>query len=179
MDKKILESGIITSYDCFFRNNPGDSTFLYQIPVNLTYSNNFTTGRFFLSQTNNPGINSATLFACPTFLTMPGKFYYGNANNIYVCTIGNVATSTSQIGYTFPAGTIITALKVFKSGYVTAPTTESKVLVVATDESASGGGHKVYFFNITATGGITTPAAAIYTGFDKIVDITFKKGLGL
>ncbi len=55
---------------------------------------------------------------------------------------------------------------------------ESKVLVVATDETASSGGHKVYFFNLTATGEINNTPAKVYTGFDKIVDITFKKGLG-
>jgi hypothetical protein len=70
-------------------------------------------------------------------------------------------------------------MKLFKSGYVTAPATESKVLVVATDESASGGGHKVYFLNISATGDISPTPANVYSGFDKIVDISFKKGLGL
>ena len=68
-------------------------------------------------------------------------------------------------------------MKVFKSGYVTAPSTEGRVLVVATDETSSGGGHKVYFFNLSATGTITSPAANIYTGFDKITDIVFKKGV--
>jgi len=174
-----LTAGTQPNYDCIFRNNGGDSTFLYQIPIYITYSNNFTTGRFFLSQTNNPGINSATIFACPTFLTMPGKFYYVNANNIYTCTVGNLATSTSQIGYTFPAGTIIKSMKVFKSGYATAPSTESKVLVVATDETASGGGNKVYFLNLSATGTINATPADVYSGFDSIKDIVFKKGLGL
>jgi hypothetical protein len=173
-----LALGTKPIYDCIFRNNPGDSTFLYQIPVDLSYGNNFTTGRFFLSQINNPGINSASLFACPTFLAMPGKFYYVNANNIYVCSVGNLATSTSQIGYTFPPGTVVTAMKVFKSGYVTAPGTESKVLVVSTDETSSGGGNKVYFLNLSATGTINSTPANVYTGFDKITDISFKKSLG-
>lgn len=174
-----LATGTTPTYDCIFRNNAGDSTFLYQIPVALAYANVFNTGRFFLSNTNNPGINTATKFACPTFLTMPGKFYFVNGSNIYACTVNNLATSTSQIGYSFAAGTVIKAMKIFKSGYATAPTTDGKVLVVATDESSSGGGNKVYFFNLSATGTITSPAADVYTGFDKIVDITFKKGLGL
>ena len=174
-----LASGTQPVYNCIFRNIAGDSTFLYQLPVNLTYSNNFTTGRFFLSQTNNPGINSASMFACPSFLTMPGKFYYVNGNSIYMCTVGNLATSTSQSGYSFPAGTIVKSMKVFKSGYASAPSTEGRVLVVATDETASGGGHKVYFFNLTATGGINSTPAAVYTGFDKIVDIAFKKAMGV
>ena len=168
-----------TPYNCFFRNNAGDSTWVYQFPAALSYLNNFTTGRYFLSNTNVPGINTATMFACPTFLTAPGKFYYVNGNNINVCSVANLAASTAAIGYSFPAGTIIKAMKVFKSGYTTAPTTESKVLVVATDETASGGGNKVYFLNLSATGTINSAPAAVYTGFDKIVDIAFKKGLGL
>ena len=70
-------------------------------------------------------------------------------------------------------------MKVFKSGYSAAPATDSKVLVVATDETASGGGHKVHFLNLSATGTINSTPAAVYSGFDKIVDIAFKKGLGL
>jgi len=173
-----LPLGAGTVYNCIFRNNAGDSTFLYQVPWALAYANNFTTGRFYLSNTNLPGINSATMFACPTFLTMPGKFYYVNGNTIRTCSVANLAASTSAVGYTFPAGTIVKTMKVFKSGYTAVPSTESKVLVVATDETASGGGHKVYFFNITATGDINATPANVYTGFDKIVDIAFKKGLG-
>ena len=168
-----------TAFNAFFRNNTGDSTWLYQFTVALAYNNNFTTGRYFLSNTNVPGINTATMFACPTFLTAPGKFYYVNNNNIYACTVANLATSAANIGYSFPAGTIIKAMKVFKSGYTTSPATESKVLVVATDETSSGGGHKVYFLNLSATGTINSTPAAVYTGFDKIVDIAFKKGPGL
>ena len=171
-----------TAYNCFFRNNIGDSTWLYQFPAVIGatgYPNNFTTGRYLLTNTNVPGINTATMFACPTFLTAPGKFYYVNNNNIYICSVGNLATSTATIGYNFPTGTVIKSIKVFKSGYATAPNTESKVLVVATDETASGGGHKVYFLNLSATGTINSTPAAVYSGFSKIVDIAFKKGLGL
>jgi len=174
-----LAGGTQPMYNCIFRNNAGDSTFLYQIPVNLTYANKFETGRYFLSNVNVAGINSASMFACPTFLTMPGKFYYVNGNKIYTCTVANLAASTSAVGYTFPAGTIVKTMKVFKSGYTSAPSTESKVLVVATDETASGGGHKVYFLNLSATGDINNTPANVYTGFDKIMDIAFKKGLGL
>jgi PKD-like family len=186
-------SGTIT-YDCIFRNTIGDSTFMYQIPgafsgANGGYANNFTSGRFFLSESKVPGINTASIFAMPTFLTISaptyGVFYYvhgTNRNSIYVCNpsyTGTLpATTTSHLGYSFPAGTIIKTMKVFKSGYTTAPSTESKVLVVATDETASGAGHKVYFFNLTGTGEINNTPANVYTGFDKIVDIAFKKGLG-
>ena len=173
-----LAIGTTPIYNSIFRNNAGDSTFLYQFPVASTYANNFVNGRYYLSNTNVPGINSANLFACPTFLTMPGKFYYVNGNNIHTCTVGTLATSTSTVGYSFPAGTIVKTMKVFKSGYAAAPATESRVLAVATDETASGGGHKVYFLNLTATGGINPTPANVYTGFDKIVDIAFKKGLG-
>ena len=138
---------------------------------------------------NVTGINTASIFAVPAFTasSVSNVFYYvpGNStNSIYVCNpsyTGTLpATTTSHLGYNFPTGTIIKTMKVFKSGYNAAslPSTESRVLVVATDETASGGGHKVYFFNLTATGEINTTPPQVYTGFDKIVDITFKKGLG-
>jgi hypothetical protein len=55
------------------------------------------------------------------------------------------------------------------------------VLVVATDETATGNGNNVYFFNISTTGDIIgSPAspADLYTGFSTINDIAFKKALG-
>jgi hypothetical protein len=181
-------------YDCIFRNTSGDSTFLYQIPgafsgLNGGYGNNFTTGRFYLSESTVPGITTASIFAMPTFLpispTTYGVFYYvhgANTNSIYVCSpsyTGTMpATTTSSLGYSFPAGTVIKSMKVFKSGYTAAPATDGRVLVVATDETANGNGNNVYFFNLNATGGISSTPAQVYTGFDKIVDIAFKKGLG-
>jgi hypothetical protein len=166
-------------HSCVFRNNTGDSTWIYQIPVNVGYSNNFATGRYFLSNAKVSGINSASMFAFPTFLTMPGRFYYVNDNVINICNIATLANSTSSAGFTFPAGTVIKAMKVFKSGYSTPPSTDSRVLVVATDETANGNGNNVYFLSITSTGDINPTPVSVYTGFDKIVDIAFKKGLGL
>ena len=177
-------------YYCIFRNSANDSTFLYQFTSGSTgIANNAITGRYFLKDAtaNVTGINSASIFAVPAFTagSVSNVFYYvpGNsANSIYV---GNPsytgtlpATTTSHLGYSFPAGTIIKTMKVFKSGYAAVPSTESRVLVVATDETASGAGHKVYFFNLTGTGEINNTPANVYTGFDKIVDIAFKKGLG-
>jgi len=161
---------------------------LLQFPRGISYANNFTTGRYQLREENCPGINTASLFANPTFLPMPkGVFYYVNENKIYTCQVKELAASTAQTNLTFPNGTVIKAMKVFKSGYTLTNITalgvpEGKVLVVATDESASGRGHRVYFFQIDGQTGMIkgTPEnpADLYTGFDKISDITFKKGLG-
>ncbi|MDI3321480.1 PKD-like family lipoprotein [Pinibacter soli] len=174
------QSGNPVTYSCVFRNTTSDSTWLYQLSVGgFAATNANITGRYLLSGTKVPGINTAKLFAFPTFLTLPGKFYYVNGNTINTCTIATLATSTSLVGYTFPTGTIIKTMKVFKSGYATAPSTDSRVLVVATDETATGGGNKVYFLSLTSTGDINNTPIAVYGGFDKIVDVAFKKGLGL
>lgn len=175
-------------WNCFFRDDAGMKTYLVQFPRALTYLNNFTTGRFQLTEANCPGINSATLFANPTVLPMPnGVFYYVNDNKVYTCKVDILATSKAQVNLNFPAGTIIKAMKVLNSGYTIANITslgvpEGKVLVIATDETASGNGHKVYFFNIDSqTGqikGSPENPADVYTGFEKIVDIAFKKALG-
>lgn len=175
-------------WNCFFRNDAGTKTYLVQFPRGLTYANNFTTGRFQLSEANCPGINSATLFTNPTTLPMPGGvFYYVNGAKIYTCTVNPLAGSRAIPGLTFAPGTVIKAMKVFNSGYTAANITalnipEGKVMAVATDETINGGGNKVYFFNLNAqTGAIigtpTTPVN-VYTGFEKITDITFKKAIG-
>ncbi|TMI61524.1 MAG: hypothetical protein E6H07_18550 [Bacteroidetes bacterium] len=190
---QLLDGAIAApGYYCIFRNSANDSTFLYQFTSGSTgITNNAITGRYFLKDAtiNVTGINTASIFAVPAFSTasVSNVFYYvpGNStNSIYVCNpsyTGTLpATTTSHLGYSFPAGTVIKTMKVFKSGYnaVSIPSTESRVLVVATDETTSGAGHKVYFFNLTAIGEINTIPANVYTGFDKIVDIAFKKGLG-
>ncbi|HET7897063.1 MAG TPA: hypothetical protein VFL47_05325, partial [Flavisolibacter sp.] len=180
-------------YYCIFRNTAGDSTFLYQFTSGSTgILNNLATGRYFLKDAaaNVPGINRASLFAVPAFTTssVSNVFYYvpgDAANKIYV---GNPsytgilpATTTAHLGYSFPAGTVIKSMKVFKSGYnaTSVPSTEGRVLVVATDETANGNGNNVYFFNLTNVGEINATPANVYTGFSKIIDIAFKKGLGL
>src|SRR5207249_9473891 len=136
-----------------------DSTFLYQFVAAIAYANNFTTGRYLLKEAVVPGINKASIFAVPTFLSLPGgAFYYvhgTNTNSIYVCNTtytGTLpATTTSHLGYSFPPGSVIKAMKIFKSVYITTalPANEGKVLVVATDETANGNGITVYFFNFT------------------------------
>ena len=172
-------------WNTFFRNNANTSTYLVQFakPNTNAFSNNFTTGRYSLTNANCPGINLATKFACNTSLPMPnGVFYYVNGSNIYTCKVKALATSTASVGLSFAAGTIIKVMKVYNSGYTTLPTTEGKVLVVATDETASGKGNNVYFFNLNPTTGdiLGTPSAPadFYTGFDTINDIAFKKALG-
>ena len=169
-------------WNTFFRNKTNDTTYLVQFPRALAYGNSFTTGRYFLTNAKCPGINSATQFACATFLPMPGgAFYYVNGTNIYTCKVGTLATSTANIGLSFSGGTIIKAMKVFNSGYAVAPATEGRVLVVATDETASGKGNNVYFFNLSTSGDIIGSVASpadVYTGFDTINDIAFKKALG-
>lgn len=179
-------------WNCFFRNDAGTTTYLIQLQhKGAGLTNNNTTGRFTLDNTKCPGINAATMFACATKMTTPGVFYYVNGSNIYACSVKTLANSTAQVtgiptqptGYAFPAGTIIRAMKTFNSGYTTANNTalsvpDGKVLVVATDETASGGGHKVYFLKLTTNGSIDPSPAQVYTGFNKINDIAFKKALG-
>jgi hypothetical protein len=190
---QLIDGSVNHAYYCIFRNTANDSTFLYQYTSGSTgIGNNNTAGRYFLKDatTNVPGINTASIFAVPAFSTASASnvFYYvpGNASNkIYV---GNPsytgtlpATTTAHLGFTFPQGTIIKSMKVFKSGYAASsvPVTESRVLVVATDETANGNGNNVYFLNLSNVGEISTTPANVYTGFDKIIDISFKKGLGL
>jgi hypothetical protein len=177
-----------TYWDCFFRNTTGDSSFVYQFPVYLAYSNGFVSNaRFYLDPSKCAGINNATMFDAPTGINIPGVFYYVNGNSIYTGTLSATqGNSTASIGYSFSTGAIIKSMKIFQCGYsgttlapnTPIPATDGKVLVVATDETASGKGNNVYFFNISNTGQIVTPYVDSYSGFNKIVDIKFKKAVG-
>jgi hypothetical protein len=187
---QITDGLIQPAFYCIFRNATNDSTFMYQFTTGSTgIANNLTTGRYFLKDAavNVPGINNASIFAVPAFLTsgVSNVFYYvpGNSGNkIYICNPGYTgtlpATTTAHQGYSFPSGTIIKSMKVFKSGYTTKPSTEGRVLVVATDETANGNGNNIYFLSLTNVGEINSTPTKIYTGFNKIIDIAFKKGLG-
>lgn len=175
-------------WNCFFRNDDQTKTSLIQFTRALGYKNELATGRYQLLESNCPGINSATLFANPTFLPLPrGIFYYVNQHQIYTAKVNILAGTTAQPNLTFSPGTVIKAMKVLNSGYTLANISsmgvpEGKVLVVATDETASGQGHNVYFFNIDLQTGVikgspVSPADR-YTGFEKITDIVFKKAIG-
>lgn len=174
-------------WDCFFRNDAGTNTYVVQFLRGTAYKNDAVSGRYNLVDAVEkcPGINTATKFAVPTFLPMPGgKFYYVNGSSVFTCTLStpqNSSTAVAQINY--PAGTIIKTMKVFNSGYTPANITslgipEGRVLVVATDETASGGGHNVYFYNLGFSGDIASSPTVVYNGFSKITDIVFKKALG-
>lgn len=176
-------------WNCFFRNaDDNNKTYLVQFLRGLSYRNEFTTGRFQLDEANCPGINTATIFANPTHLPLPGgAFYYVNGNNIYTTKVTTLNSSKATKDLTFAPGTIVKTMKVFNSGYSQPNITasgikEGRVLVVATDESAIGEGHKVYFFeldrNTGAIIGTKDSPMQVYTGFDKITDIVFKKALG-
>ncbi len=184
-------------WNYFFRNTSGDSSFVYQFQLNIFgtgYTNNLTTGRYYLDPAKCPGINSASLFAVPTHLAIPGGvFYYvSNNNTINACAIQqpNATQGSSKVnsayGYSFAPGTVIKVMEIFKSNYsgtsvqpnTPLPANDGRVLVVATDETANGNGNNVYFFRIGNNGELGTPLSS-YSGFEKIVDIEFKKTKGL
>lgn len=174
-------------WDCFFRNDAGTNTYVVQFLRGITYKNDAVTGRYNLVDAVGkcPGINTATKFAVPTFLPIPGgKFYYVNGSSIYTCTLTTPQnSSTADVQVDFPSGTIIKAIKIFNSGYTPANIMslgipEGRVLIVATDETASGNGHNVYFYNLSSSGNIASSPVAVYNGFSKITDIVFKKALG-
>jgi hypothetical protein len=186
MENSPLIGGAVT-WNWFFRSNTNDSTFIIQFLAATSYTNTFTTGRYWLNQANCPGINTASMFAVPQELTSTNltTFYYVNANNVYKGSLlaGTQGSTPATLAKAFPSGTIIKAMKIFKSDYsgtgnspnTPFPALEGKVLVIATDETASSGGNKVYFFNISTGSMVQTD---VYTGFDKIVDIAFKKTVG-
>jgi hypothetical protein len=191
-------NGVSSWWNYFFRNPSKDSTFIFQFQVysigtNYSAVNNQTTGRYYLNPARCPDINAASMFAVPNHLSIPGGvFYYTAGHQIHGCVIQqpNAAQGSSAVnatlGYNFEQGTVIKVMKIFKSEYsgstnapfTPLPANEGRVLAVATDETANGKGHNVYFFRIGNNGALGAPMSS-YGGFDKIVDLEFKKTRGL
>jgi hypothetical protein len=152
-----------TSYcNAFFKNNTNDSLFAFVYNPSMTGS---------LAQTrydglNAPGLANARLFVSSRLLTY---LYYVYGNSIYKL---DIPAKTAAPIYTFPAGTEIRAMKMYRNLKNSTDPNQNRLIAVATHENGQG---KVYYFPIAATGNFTNNTySKVFTGFNKINEITFK-----
>ncbi len=165
--KKLIFSGINTGgnvFSCLFKNNTNDSMFVYQMnPALATPALN----AYYMPPTTAPGLLTATKFETSRLLP---HMYYVNGNKVYLL---DLPAQTSRVVYTFPAGTEVTAMRMYYNSKVTTDVDNNKLLAIATMEGTAG---KVYTFPIAATGDFTGATyRKMYTGFGKITDIAFKR----
>jgi len=165
-----------STFFALFKNNKNDSLFLYQV-INKTGSNNLPTYQnnaiAVYSISSAPGLATAKNFTSSDYAY---QVYYESGSDIYVL---NAKSGIAHIVYSFPAGTQINIVKLFKPQYITAPTYapgDCTVLAVATQESGQG---KLYTFNLTSAGEVSgSTYSNVYSGFGNIKDLAFKKVAG-
>lgn len=163
--KKILYIGPNPTnvYHALFKNNTDDSLFAYKLLLTAAYPASDTA---YIPNSNAPGLLTASRFLSNPLL--PHVFYV-NGNTIYVL---DIPARQARIAYTFPAGTTVTAMKMYLNTRNGSDPDNNRLMGVATLEGGQG---KVYTFPIGATGDFTNNTyRKVYTGFSKINDIAFK-----
>lgn len=105
--------------------------------------------------------------------------FYATDNQVYNYNYSatNNAILYTRLGFTAPAGEIITSIELFKnagSGFAAAETKTNRILFVATWNATTKNG-KVYLIQVNATSGDMTPTPLkVVEGFGKIKDMTLK-----
>jgi hypothetical protein len=149
-------------FTAIFKNTTDDSLFAYFISPAATQP---AYARY--DGLNAPGLATAKLFV--NSRTLP-HLYYVSGNQIYKL---DIPAKTAAPIYTFPAGTEIRAMKMYRNLKVTTDPNNNRLLAVATLEPGNQG--KVYYFPIAATGSFTNNTySKVFTGFGQINEITFK-----
>jgi hypothetical protein len=162
--KKMLyaETNTGNTFYAFFKNNNDDSLFAY----------NFSAATARPPVAAYKGLNAPDMITAKCFVmsrSLP-YLYYASGNNIYKLDI--LAKSASPI-YTFPAGTEIRAMKMYRNLKTSSDPNNNKRIVVATLEGGSQG--KVYYFQIGSTGAFENNTySKMFDGFGKINEITYK-----
>lgn len=162
--KRILYAEVNTgnSFYAFFKKNTDDSLFAY----------NFNLGNArppvsIVAGLNAPGMHTAKYFVMSRSLP---HLYYAAGNQIYKL---DIPAKTATPVYTFPGGTEIRAMKMYRNVKTSTDPNNNKLIAVATLENGTEG--KIYTFPIAATGSFTgNTYSKVYTGFGKINELTYK-----
>lgn len=161
--KKLLYAGINTStqYNAIFKNNNNDSLFAYVFnPTSATPAVNRYDGL------DAPGLLHANLFVGSRKLP---HVYYAYNNEIFKL---DIQAKTAAPIFSFPAGTEITAMKMYRNFKSSTDINNNNLIAVATYENGNG---KVYYFPLAATGNfVNNTYSKVFTGFNKINELTFK-----
>ncbi len=163
--KKMLFTGASTGnfYNCVFKNNTNDSVFVFKLDGSAAQPAADTA---YIPNSNAPGLFAATKFISSKLLP---HLYYVSNNVVYLL---DIPARQARVVYTFPAGAVVTSMKLYVNTKVSTDPDNNKLIGISTTE---GGAGKVYTFPIAATGDFTgNTYRKLYTGFGKINDIVFK-----
>jgi hypothetical protein len=164
--KKMLFTGPTpgsNAYISLFKNNNNDSLFVYKLDAGLAQP---AVDTAYMPNTKAPGLLTATKFVSSRLLP---HLYYVNSNVLYLL---DIPARQARVVYTFPAGTVVTALKMYVNTKTSSDPDNNRLIGISTTESGAG---KFYTFPIGATGDFTgNTYRKVFTGFGKINDIVFK-----
>jgi hypothetical protein len=161
--KRIIYSEVNTGgqYNAIFKNVNNDSLFAFVFNPTLT---NPAVNRY--DGLTAPGITTAKSFVMSRSLPY---LYYASGNQIYRL---DIPAKTAAPIYTFPAGTEISAMKMYVNQKNSADVNNNKLIAVATKEGSEG---KLYYFPIATTGLFTgNTYSKVFGGFKQINDIAYK-----
>jgi hypothetical protein len=161
--KKLMYAGINTNtqYNAIFKNNNNDSLFAYVFnPTQASPVVNRYDGL------DAPGLLHAQLFVGSRKLP---HLYYVYNNLIYML---DIPAKTATVIYSFPAGTEITAMKMYRNMKSSTDFNNNNLIAVATYKN---GGGRVYYFPLAGTGNfVNNTYSKLFTGFNRINELTFK-----
>lgn len=165
VDKKMLTMKAGMGWDLWpdnwyavFKNEGDDSCFLYTVNAN----GNLTTAP--VAAGMQAILNSPNVQRSPDYLfsNTVKQMYYAADNQLYVY---DMAANQARVVYQFQPGEIITAMQM-----------QNGTITVATYNGSAGGG-TVYDLPISSTGDISgNTYTRKGTGFEKIINLTFKVG---
>jgi len=161
--KKLIYTELNTGNQCnaIFKNNTDDSLFVYVYNPTLASP---AIGRY--DGLNAPDLLNARLFVGSRKLQ---QLYYAYNNSIYKL---DIPARTATPIYTFPAGTGISAMKMYRNLKLSTDPNNNNLIAVATYENGQG---KVYYFPLSANGNFTNNTySKVFTGFNRINEITYK-----
>jgi|GEM_PF-1356424 len=167
------KTGNFTNQYAFFRDLDGSKTWFYGIDLSTPARPDLCMIDLTLTA---PNINAAQFFEIGTLGSMA---IYATATDIYNFAYDKTANTTNavKLGFTAPAGEVITAMNLFKAdgnGYSGATSKNNKILFVATWNAGTKNG-KVYLLSVDqVSGNITSAPLKVFEGFGKIKDMTLK-----
>ena len=164
--KKMLFTGPTAGTNYFasvFRNNDDDSLFVYTLDAAAAQP---AVDTAFIPGENAPGLSTGRHFVSSPLLP---HLYYISDNLVYLL---DIPARQARLVYAFPAGTEVTAMKMYVNTKLSSDPDNNRLIGIATRETETG---KFYTFPTDATGDFIGNAYRDeYTGFGRINDIIFK-----
>ncbi len=152
----------------FFKDVSGNGRYVYVINT----ATPLTPDIAMLDLTTAPDIQNAIHYAAGN---IGNTAFYATDTKVYSFNYSTAAStySTPVVGFTAPAGEVITSMKLYKSFTSTALTNDSRHMLIATWNAGTNAG-KIYYVNVDATSGVISAPVKSWTIDGKVGTMAFK-----